>query len=195
MRTHALPLQVCYPKHPKKQLYDGLVTQLTSLSLPFLSVDDLPTSSLASSFDVVLDAMFGFSFTGVPRPPFDKLLALVAEHSEGCLVAAVDIPSGWDVEQGPVGEGAIQPGMLISLTTPKKGCRGFKVRAPDRLLMNTALLQRMLLVWLPCTGVMLQRAITNAAIDASEAPYHLARRASITLAAASCRQQSATSLA
>lgn len=67
--------QVCYPKRTSKPLYQGLVTQLESLGLPFLEADDiLHGEQLAQRFDVVLDAMFGFSFQGDPRPPFDTLL-------------------------------------------------------------------------------------------------------------------------
>ena len=118
-------LQICYPKPSKKALFEGLVTQLNSLKLPFVNADDLPTSQLSERYDVILDAMFGFSFHGAPRPPFDKLVNLLTSEVKDCLVASVDIPSGWHVEEGP-GENAIKPDMLVSLTTPKKGCRHFQ---------------------------------------------------------------------
>ncbi|XP_057469018.1 pyridoxine/pyridoxamine 5'-phosphate oxidase 1, chloroplastic-like [Actinidia eriantha] len=54
---------VCYPKPTPKPLYDGLVTQLESLSVPFLSVENLPMD-LSNDFDILVDAMFGFSFWG-----------------------------------------------------------------------------------------------------------------------------------
>ena len=67
--------QVCYPKRTSKPLYRGLVAQLESLRLPILGAEDiLHGEPLAQRFDVVLDAMFGFSFKGDPRPPFDTLL-------------------------------------------------------------------------------------------------------------------------
>lgn len=37
--------------------------QLESLSVPFVSVDDLP-EDLSKDFDVIVDAIFGFSFHG-----------------------------------------------------------------------------------------------------------------------------------
>ena len=37
--------------------------QLESLSVPFISVEDLPVD-LSKDFDIVVDAMFGFSFQG-----------------------------------------------------------------------------------------------------------------------------------
>ncbi|XWS23949.1 hypothetical protein CRYUN_Cryun28dG0059600 [Craigia yunnanensis] len=76
---------VCYPKRTPKPLYSGLVTQLESLSVTFLLVDELPVD-LSKDFDILVDAMFGFSF-----------------H---------DIPSGWHVEEGDVGGEGIKPDML-----------------------------------------------------------------------------------
>ncbi|XP_028104822.1 pyridoxine/pyridoxamine 5'-phosphate oxidase 1, chloroplastic-like [Camellia sinensis] len=64
---------VCYPKRTPKPLYDGLVTQLESLSVTFLSVEDLP-NDLSNDFDILVDAMFGFSFHG-------NFFLLVSENS------------------------------------------------------------------------------------------------------------------
>jgi hypothetical protein len=68
--------QVCYPKPTDKPLYNGLVTQCKSLGLPFVSAEELLSSStpLKQRHDLVIDALFGFSFKGAPRPPFDGLL-------------------------------------------------------------------------------------------------------------------------
>ena len=120
-------MQICYPKQSKKPLFEGLVTQCKSLKLPFVDVEKLPQSQLSQAYDVIIDAMFGFSFRGDPRPPFDQLLHLVVHQAAGCYVVAVDIPSGWDVEQGPPEDNAMQPDMLVSLTAPKKGCASFQV--------------------------------------------------------------------
>lgn len=65
---------MCYPKRTDKPLYSGLVTQLESLSIPFPDAEQLQQHSLAEQYDLVLDSIFGFSFKGAPRPPFDKLL-------------------------------------------------------------------------------------------------------------------------
>ena len=70
-------------------------------------------------FDVILDGIFGFSFnsSSAIRPPFDRVIAdLVATDVP---VASIDIPSGWDVEQGDVRGLGLMPDMLISLTAPK----------------------------------------------------------------------------
>ncbi|CAE7595423.1 PPOX1 [Symbiodinium natans] len=108
--------RVVYPKpNQKQQLFVNLVTQLSQLSVP---VDATLPESMEGYCSVV-DAIFGFSFSGAVRAPFDDILRrLTAPGTPPVL--SVDIPSGWDVEQGPPTEGAcLQPSILISLTAPK----------------------------------------------------------------------------
>jgi NAD(P)H-hydrate epimerase len=66
-------LQICYPKRTDKPLYHGLVTQCKSLGLSFREAEEIK-KPLQAQYDVVIDALFGFSFKGTPRPPFDALL-------------------------------------------------------------------------------------------------------------------------
>eukprot|EP00891_Asterochloris_glomerata_P002329 jgi/Astpho2/2329/Aster-08193 len=121
-------LEVCYPKRTDKPLYSGLVTQLESLSIPFPDAEQLQQHSLAEQYDLVLDSMFGFSFRGAPRPPFDKLLEIVKPHAGPPPVVSVDSPSGWHVEKGDESGGGLRPDMLVSLTAPKLGARFFDGR-------------------------------------------------------------------
>ena len=93
------------------------------------SLDDLQ-AHLARA-DVVLDAIFGFSFHPPVRAPFDKVLALLA--GSRVPIVSVDIPSGWDVEKGrpdPHAEGTtvLSPDVLVSLTAPKEGVKQFTGR-------------------------------------------------------------------
>jgi len=70
-------VSVCYPKPTDKPIFKGLVAQCAGLGLPFLAVESLTAGGappLGESADVVVDALFGFSFKGAPRPPFDALL-------------------------------------------------------------------------------------------------------------------------
>ncbi|XP_073035486.1 pyridoxine/pyridoxamine 5'-phosphate oxidase 1, chloroplastic-like [Primulina eburnea] len=122
---------ICYPKRTAKALYNGLVTQLVSLSIPFLSVEDLPLD-LSTSYDVIVDAMFGFSFHGSPRPPFDGLIQrfvdlgnLKQKQQKLPAIVSVDIPSGWHVEEGDLSGEGIKPNMLVSLTAPKLCAKKF----------------------------------------------------------------------
>ncbi|KAL0674981.1 hypothetical protein Bca4012_002962 [Brassica carinata] len=113
---------ICYPKRTSKSLYTGLVTQ--SLSVPFVSVEDLP-EDLSEDFDVIIDAIFGFSFHGAPRPPFDAIIRRLQTLQKRPVIVSVDIPSGWHVEEGDHEGGGIKPDMLVSLTAPKLCAKSF----------------------------------------------------------------------
>jgi NAD(P)H-hydrate epimerase len=87
------------------------------------------TSSLKDALtrsDVVLDAIFGFSFKGPVRAPFDSALPLITESK--LPVVSVDVPSGWEVDGGRAGGVALEPDVLVSLTAPKEGVRAFNGR-------------------------------------------------------------------
>jgi NAD(P)H-hydrate epimerase len=90
------------------------------------SLDTEPLRVALESSDVVLDAIFGFSFKGPVRPPFDSALRLIT--SSKLPIVSVDIPSGWDVEQGNADGAGLNPDVLISLTAPKEGVKAFTGR-------------------------------------------------------------------
>jgi hypothetical protein len=104
--------QVCYPKPTDKPLYNGLVTQCKALGIPFLSLEQLQEacstppqqqqqqqggsssssssgSGLSAIADVVVDALFGFSFRGSPRAPFDSLLQVRGEGVHTAVVTNI----------------------------------------------------------------------------------------------------------
>jgi len=117
------------PKPGSKDHYKRLQTQCDNMKIPTLPpTNDLePLRSALRSSDLILDAIFGFSFQGPIRAPFDAALPLIAQS--GLPVVSVDIPSGWDVEKGNAeGVSALNPDMLVSLTAPKEGVKGFKGR-------------------------------------------------------------------
>ena len=69
---------------------------------------------------VILDSVFGFDFQGDRgvRAPYDRMLRCMRDTL--VPVVSVDVPSGWDVEQGDVyGLGVAQPSAVVSLTAPK----------------------------------------------------------------------------
>lgn len=86
----------------------------------------IPSLEQVQRSHVLLDAVFGFSFAGAVRAPFDALLSLMATC--GLPIAAIDIPSGWDVEVGPTATCSLQPDLLISLTAPKLCAQHFTGR-------------------------------------------------------------------
>lgn len=111
------------------------------MSIPTISNENSSENITAlkdalKSTDVILDAIFGFSFSPPLRAPFDAILPVLADS--GLPIVSVDIPSGWDVEDGRVpiiiedADGkettflGLTPEVLISLTAPKLGVKDFK---------------------------------------------------------------------
>jgi pyridoxal 5'-phosphate synthase / NAD(P)H-hydrate epimerase len=116
-------VQVCYPKQPSKDLYKRLVVQCESLDIPVFT--DMPGAEhIDEKYDVVLDAIFGFSFHGSIRSPFDSVVKSLCALSS-TKVVSIDVPSGWNVEQGDSSDNGLRPDMLISLTAPKKCALNF----------------------------------------------------------------------
>lgn len=119
-------VRVCYPRRTAKPIYEGLVTQLETLGVAFVDVAHVTEGEpLVVEYDVVVDALFGFSFSGAPREPFDKLLEVLTPYNSPPPICAVDIPSGWHVDEGDVSGVGMRPELLVSLTAPKKGAATF----------------------------------------------------------------------
>lgn len=115
---------VFYPKQSNKPLFQNLTKQCQEMEVPFLSF--LPDSQLiADSYNLVVDALFGFSFKPPVRPEFADVLDKIKKLK--IPVVSIDIPSGWDVESGGDAE-SLQPECLVSLTAPKRCSRHFKGR-------------------------------------------------------------------
>ncbi|PNY23078.1 Meiotically up-regulated protein 182 [Tolypocladium capitatum] len=107
---------IFYPKRSKNELYQRLAKQLEDLDVPF--VDDF--QSAIASTDHVVDAIFGFSFSGEVREPFPAVIQALEETK--LPVTSVDVPSSWDIEHGPPSSGlgsSFMPTALVSLTAPK----------------------------------------------------------------------------
>jgi NAD(P)H-hydrate epimerase len=132
---------IYYPKQSKNELYQvssdvriGRATtnpsqrlrkQLEDLKVPF--TEDFPGA--LKQTDHVVDAIFGFSFSGEVREPFPKVIE--AMESTSVPVLAVDAPSSWNIEEGPPDSGpgkGFMPPALISLTAPKPLAKYFKGR-------------------------------------------------------------------
>ncbi len=105
-----------YPKRTDKPLFNGLVNQCTKMGLAF--IDSFPTTDeLNGNYDIIVDALFGFSFKPPVRPAFEEVMKRLSETKTP--IASVDVPSGWDVEKGDVHGVNLKPDFLISLTAPK----------------------------------------------------------------------------
>lgn len=68
---------------------------------------------------LIVDAIFGTGLTSEPRPPFADLCQAVRQS--GCVVLAVDLPSGLDCDTGlPLGE-CISAHFTVTLVAMKAG--------------------------------------------------------------------------
>ena len=72
-----------------------------------------------SKFDLIIDAIFGFSLKGDPRPPADKIINQMNESSIPIL--SVDVPSGLDAESGLPMTPTIKATYTVTLGMPKIG--------------------------------------------------------------------------
>lgn len=82
---------VFYPKQSNKALFQNLTKQCQEMEVPFLSF--LPDSQLiGDSYNLVVDALFGFSFRPPVRPEFADVLDKLKKVK--IPVVSVDIPSG-----------------------------------------------------------------------------------------------------
>lgn len=116
---------VYWPKQGKADIYKRLDAQLRDLHVP--SAQDFVAAMRDA--DLIVDAVFGFSFSGEVREPFPAVVAAMRDAK--VLVLAVDAPSSWDIETGPPKDGpgaAYMPSALISLTAPKPLVKFFKGR-------------------------------------------------------------------
>ncbi|KAJ4131704.1 hypothetical protein NW768_005901 [Fusarium equiseti] len=125
LRQYGYSPTVFYPKRSKNDLYQRLAKQLEDLEVPF--VDDFSTA--LNSTDHIVDAIFGFSFSGEVREPFPAVIQALQDTK--LPVTSVDAPSSWDIEDGPPKSGlgsSFMPTALISLTAPKPLVKHFKGR-------------------------------------------------------------------
>jgi hydroxyethylthiazole kinase-like uncharacterized protein yjeF len=124
---------VVYPKLSKKQHFINLVQQCEDVGITVLSEmpDDLINATeKKSKYTAIVDAIFGFSFHGEPREPFASVLQQIqqAQKQQGILTIAVDVPSGWNVDEGDVAGTGFVPDVLVSLTAPKHCSKEFPGR-------------------------------------------------------------------
>ncbi|KAJ8357971.1 hypothetical protein AAFF_G00047800 [Aldrovandia affinis] len=67
------------------------------MDIPFLP--EMPEAKVVDeAFNLVVGAIFGFSFQGAVREPFGTILATLKKAT--VPITSMDIPSGWDVEKG-----------------------------------------------------------------------------------------------
>jgi NAD(P)H-hydrate epimerase len=80
---------------------------------------DAVETTAVEQADVVVDALFGTGFHGVPRP--DAAALIERTNAAGAPVVAVDVPSGVDASTGQVAGEAVRASLTVTFHGPKVG--------------------------------------------------------------------------
>ncbi len=83
---------IFYPKKPNKQLFTNLVNQCEKMDIPFLSYLPSDANIVRDSYNLIIDALFGFSFKGPARPDFAKTIKTLMDTN--LPIVSIDVPSG-----------------------------------------------------------------------------------------------------
>lgn len=122
LKEYGYDIEIYVPKEPKNDLYKRLIQQCKSYNIPFVSgkvIDELNEKN----YDLIIDSIFGFSFKGSIREPYNSIITKISESK--ISICSIDIPSGWDVDKGNINH-TFTPEMLISLTLPKTCSKKYK---------------------------------------------------------------------
>ncbi len=117
---------IIYPKASKGQLFINLIKQIEDLDIPIININDSTDLNEidVKDYDLIVDGLFGFSFKGPAREPFNSLMQhTYLQNDTPCL--SIDIPSGWNVDEGDTHQTGFKPTAVISLTAPKLCMKGF----------------------------------------------------------------------
>lgn len=107
---------------PGEDLREPAATNLSRLAHTGVRVRTFPDGRLTRELaraDVVVDAVFGTGFRGVPEDAFAE--AIEAMNDAGAPVVSVDIPSGVSGETGAVEGEAVRAGITVTFGAAKPG--------------------------------------------------------------------------
>lgn len=87
-------------KKPEKQLFVDLLDTCIANEIESFELDNLSKNIelFLKEYDLLIDSLFGFSFKGPVKKPYDTVLD--GMKNSGIDIFSIDIPSGWDVELG-----------------------------------------------------------------------------------------------
>ena len=95
---------------------------VSAAGIPHWVFDADGCSRLAGALDradLVVDALFGTGFRGLPQEPLASLIGMV--NASGKPVLAVDLPSGMEADTGVVAGACIKADLTVTLGLPKLG--------------------------------------------------------------------------
>jgi NAD(P)H-hydrate epimerase len=114
---------IVYPniRNVKHVHYMNLIQQCKDLDIPVL---EMMPEQWPTDYSIIVDAIFGFSFHGKPRPPYDTILDQLSNVNDQTDITtiSVDVPSGWNVNGENLNlqqQQCFRPNALVSLTAPK----------------------------------------------------------------------------
>ena len=120
-------VEIMYPKkNTKNPLYNRLITQCENYDIKIsdkIYETKEEYEKIFEDCDIIIDALFGFSFKGEIRQPFKTIIEAMEKYEN--KIISVDIPSGFDIDKGNIFDTFIPKG-LISLTLPKLCSKNFK---------------------------------------------------------------------
>ncbi|XP_059846788.1 yjeF N-terminal domain-containing 3 [Hypanus sabinus] len=116
LRTFGYEPTIYYPKRSCKSIFLDFTVQCEKLDIPFLSYLPNEVQLINDAYNLIIDAVLGLSDEAGLKELYCNILSTM-KHVK-IPVISIDVPSGWDVENGK-GDG-ISPEVLISLVAPKK---------------------------------------------------------------------------
>ena len=101
--------------------------QLKILREMSVKVDGVALPDSSAGFDLVIDAVIGYSLSGNPRGRAGDLIAWANKQTAPLL--SLDVPSGIDTSSGKIHEPATHATATMTLALPKEGLKAQSVRA------------------------------------------------------------------
>nr|CAG4644198.1 EOG090X0AXR [Lepidurus arcticus] len=126
--------EIFYPKRPSKPLYQNLTKQCQIMEIPLLeSCPSFP--HVVDTYDLVIDALFGFSFKPPVRTEFVEVLEVLSKL-ETVPICSIDIPSGWHLNLPPYPGQDLCLELKKSLYIPKPCCTGARFRQSSHVIIG-----------------------------------------------------------
>jgi NAD(P)H-hydrate epimerase len=124
LHNHGAGVDILLTAAPDSYQGDAAVNLkiVTATGIPHWVFDTGGFDRLAEAIeraDLIVDALFGTGFRGLPEEPLASLIRMV--NASGKPVLAVDLPSGMEADTGVVAGACIRAALTVTLAAPKLG--------------------------------------------------------------------------